>query len=92
MSKIKCNSVNYRKGYIEVESGIHPGCVNLEVTGIHPDIDITNIDLGEGKLSDNSFISNTELELSADEAQKLVELLQDAISRLGSKRHAKHRE
>ena len=82
MKKIKCNSVNYRQGYVEVESGIHEGCVNLELTGIHPEIDITNISLGSGELSDDAFISNVELELNLDEAQLLVTLLQDAISNL----------
>lgn len=84
MNAIKCNNVNYRKGFIEVECGIHEGCVNLEVTGIHPDTDISDIELGEGKLSDKSFISNTELELNIDEAEKLVELLQAAIANLNS--------
>ena len=82
MNAIKCNNVNYRKGFIEVECGIHEGCVNLEVTGIHPDIDISDLELGEGKLSDESFISNTELELSISEAEKLVDLLQEAIANL----------
>ncbi len=81
MNVIKCNSINYRKGYIEVVSGIHENCINIEVTGIHPDRDIANINLGDGKLSDEDFTSNTELELSLSEAEKLIDLLKIAISK-----------
>ncbi len=81
MSVIKCNSINYRKGYIEVESEIHKGCVNLEVTQIHPDVDITSTRLGDGKLSDEAFIGNTEIELSLEEAKNLIELLKNAIDK-----------
>ena len=76
---IKFNSVNYRQGYLEVIGGIHDGCVNIETTQIHPDIDISNIDFDNNSLSDEDFTANTEIELSIKEAEVLVEQLVAAI-------------
>ena len=39
--KIKCNSVNYRKGFVGITNDAHDRCMNLEVRGIHPDIDVS---------------------------------------------------
>lgn len=81
MSKnlIKCNSIEYRKGYIEVLGGIHTDCVNLEVWNIHPDVDITDIELGDDSMSDDAVISNTEIELTIEKAELLVRQLTEAI-------------
>ncbi|WP_086929641.1 hypothetical protein [Agarilytica rhodophyticola] len=81
MSVIRCNNINYRKGYIEIEPEIHKGYVNLEVTQIHPDVDIADTRLGDGKLSDEAFIGNTEIELNLEEAKNLIELLKNAIDK-----------
>ena len=84
MKRIKCNNVNYRKGYIEVVSGIHEGCVNLEVTVIYPDVDITDLDLCDDGMSDDAVIGNAEIELNIEEAEALVRLLQEAVAKLKS--------
>jgi hypothetical protein len=79
MSKnlIKCNSVRYRQGYIEVLSAIHDGCINIETQQVHPDRDLTNIKFDS--LTDDEFIAITEVELSVNEAEELVEKLLEAI-------------
>lgn len=84
MKRIKCNNVNYRKGYIEVVSGIHEGCVNLEVTNIHPDVDIADSASGYSDMPDEAFVGNTEIELNIEEAEELVRLLQEAVAKLRS--------
>lgn len=78
MKKIKCNSVNYRKGYIEVSGDIHEGCINIETWNIHPDSDISGSVFDQ--LSDKAFLANTEIELSVDNAKELLKLLQEAIT------------
>tara|TARA_R110000764_G_scaffold97406_6_gene181658 strand:+ start:37 stop:309 length:273 start_codon:yes stop_codon:yes gene_type:complete len=86
--RIKFNSVSYRQGFIEVIGGIHDGCVNIETTQIHPDRDITNIDLELSSLRDEDFIANTEVELSLAEAESLVQQLQAAIKLVKDKGRA----
>ena len=78
MNKIKCNSINYRKGYIEVTGNIHEGHVNIEAWRIHPDTDISG-DMSFEEISDEAFTSNTELELTLENAEELVKALQGAI-------------
>ena len=80
--KMKCNNIYYRKGYIEVISNIHDDCINLEVTTIHPDIDISNIELTDPEFPDNAVISNTEIEINIEEAKQLIEFLKSSISRV----------
>lgn len=80
--KMKCNNINYRKGYIEVISNIHDDCINLEVTTIHPDIDISNIELTDPEFPDNAVMSNTEIEINIEEAKQLIEFLKSSISRV----------
>lgn len=76
---IKCNFIKYRKGYIEVLGSIHKGCVNLEVWNIHPNIDITEIDLGDKSMTDDAVTANAEIELTTKEAETLVQQLTEAI-------------
>lgn len=83
MKKIKCDNVDYRKGYIEVSGDIHKGFINLETWTIHPDTDISVSDSAFGDLPDEAFTGNTEIELNIDEAQLLVNFLQEAIAKLG---------
>ena len=76
---IKCNSIDYRKGYIEVRGDIHIDCVNIEAWNIHPDIDISVIDLGNNSMPEEAVTANTEIELSIQKAEDLVQRLVDAI-------------
>jgi len=79
---IKCNNIEYRKGYIEVSANIHPGFINLETWDIDADADITNIDLKDECLSDDAVVANTEIEMSVSEAENLIELLQQAVTKV----------
>lgn len=82
MVRVMCDSISYRKGYIDVSPEIHEGCVNLEVTNIHPEVDIFNVDIGEDEIADETFTGNTEIELSVENAEELVRVLQEAISKV----------
>ena len=82
---IKCNSVEYRKGYIEVLAGIHDECVNLEVWNIQPEVDISSADLGDESLLEDAVVSNTEIELSLEKAELLIQLLTTAVNNVRAK-------
>ncbi|KJG03050.1 hypothetical protein [Photobacterium angustum] len=76
-SLIKCDSIAYRKGYVEVCGGIHSDCINLEVWNIDPDINtISSDDFLNG---DETVTANTEIELSIENAEELILKLQNAI-------------
>ena len=76
---IKCNSIEYRKGFVEVRGDIHNNCINIETWNIDPDVNITNVNLEDNSLKDVSIIANTEIELSITNAEALILLLQEAI-------------
>lgn len=78
--RLKVNCVPYRKGFIEVSTGIHDNCINLETWDIEPGVDISNLDFDSANLADNAFQGNTELELDIATAEDLVEALQKAIA------------
>lgn len=80
MKIIRCNSIVYRKDYIEIAAGIHDNCVNVEVTNIHPDKNIANLNLTDKSISDENITDNTEIELSLSEAEQLIDMLKTAIS------------
>lgn len=74
--RIKCDSIAYRQGFIEVTSGIHEGCVNIEMWDIAADAslgDVTWVD--DRAIPDSSIIANTEIELSTEQARSLAEAL-----------------
>lgn len=78
---IKCNTIPYRKGFIEVEASIHPGCINIETWDIHPEKDISSSSsVGSAGLSDSDVTGVTEIELNIKEAESLISLLQKAVS------------
>ena len=79
---IRCNSIAYRQGFIEVQPAIHDNCINIETWQIDPNTDISAINLTDDALSENAITGNTELELSIENAEQLVGLLQSAIKRL----------
>jgi len=72
--------VPYRKGFIEVSTGIHENCINLETCNIEHGVDISNLDFDSADLPDAAFQGNTELELDVSTAEDLVEALQKAIA------------
>ena len=84
---IKCNSIEYRKGYIEVRGDIHSDCVNMEVWNIHPDVNISSIDLGDNSMPDEAVTANTEIELSIQKAEDLVLQLTKAIEVSRARKH-----
>ena len=77
---IKCNTIEYRKGFVEVRANIHDDNINIEVWNIDPDVNITNVSLGDYSLKDESIIANTEIELSIINAEDLILQLQEAIN------------
>lgn len=91
---IKCNNIAYRKGFIEVSTGSHPGCINIEAWDVHTDLDISTISIRDANFpEDDEFKDNKgnivdpvngniELELNVDQARALVAKHQDAIDRL----------
>ncbi len=81
MNKIACNSINYRKGFIEV-ADIHEGCINIETWIIHPDFDLSSIGMSFDAVPEDQVTGNTEIELSIANAKALLEQLKEAISRL----------
>ncbi len=84
--KIRCASVDYRQGFIEVLPDVHPGTVNLEVWQVRSGLDLTGLELHDERLRDSDIVANVELELSADEARRLVDGLTLAIARLENRR------
>ncbi|MCG6202687.1 hypothetical protein [Psychromonas antarctica] len=76
---IKCNSIEYRKGFIEVRGDIHNDCINVEIWNIDPGVNITNVNLEDSSLKGESIIANTEIELSITNAEALISQLQEAI-------------
>ena len=81
-NRIKCNSINYRKGYVDVSEDVHQGFINIETWSVHPDCDISDIDLTDDSLPDEAVTGNTEIELNKIEAINLVNLLQKAIANI----------
>lgn len=84
---ISCNSVEYRKGFIEVRGDIHDDYVNVEVWNVHPDIDISGIDLDSQDMKDEYITANTEIELSIKNAEVLIKELQNAIEVANGKKY-----
>lgn len=85
MKKIKCDNIDYRKGYVEVSSGIHDGCINLEIWEVSAEVDLKNIEIDDENFSDDYIHANTEIEMSISEANDLVVRLQKAINDVESK-------
>lgn len=78
-----CESIEYRKGAIEVSSGIHDNCVNIETWQVNPKVDLKNAMNGDFDL-EGKVQANTELELDKAAALQLIEQLKNAVSQLTS--------
>ena len=77
-SRIKCNDVSYRQGFIEVATGIHPKHVKIEAWNVSGELDISRMS-AMARLGDGDVVGNTEIELSLVEAKALINLLSDAV-------------
>lgn len=86
-SRIRCDGVAYRQGFIEVIPGIHGQHINLETWNVHPDMDLSDRAFGEVEIPEGAFIANTELELSVEQAKALIEALQASIHEIQKGRH-----
>ena len=62
-----------------LQSGIHPGHVNIEVWTTHPDFNPPTADIRDGSIPDEDVTGNTEIELDIAQAKQLVKLLSLAI-------------
>ena len=80
--KVICNTINYRQGYIEVIPNIHEQCINIETWQIDPRVNISDTELTSEKILDKDVNGNTEIELSLEDAEHLLSLLSDAISKV----------
>lgn len=76
--RLKCDSVVYRKGFIEVTPAIHDGCVNIETWGIDADTNLEHVAWVDD-VSDSSVVANCELEMTLDPARNLAESILAAI-------------
>lgn len=83
--KIKCDNVDYQKGYIEVTHGIHGGCINIEAWDVQVDVDLSSIEIGDDDFPENGVTGNTEIEMSILEAEQLIAELQSAVTQLRGK-------
>jgi hypothetical protein len=74
--RIKCDSISYRQGFIEVIPAIHEGCVNIETWQLEPSTSLNDMMwVDEPPIPDGSVSANTELELTAAQACELAEAL-----------------
>ena len=78
---LKANTVNYRKGFIEVKGEIHPGCINIETWEIDANKDITKLSLESKDIKDEDITASTEIELSVEDAKKLIYMLEKEIEK-----------
>ena len=78
--KLKCDNIEYRKGYIEISPNIHNGYVNIETWGVDADVDLKTLDIDDENFQDDFITANTEIEMSIDEVEALVVQLQSAIN------------
>lgn len=83
-TRLNCDSIAYRQGYLEVRPNIHPGHVNLEVWNISPDVGISGKALDEVSGQDGAVVGNVEIEMTLDKAKELVRALQQCIDQAES--------
>ncbi len=81
MSKIKCNSISYRKGFVEITSNIHDGFINFEVWNIHPDTNISSDNFSFDMITDGDITGNVEIELSVENAQEVLKALESFLKK-----------
>lgn len=82
--KIKCDDVGHRKGYIEITTGIHDGCVNLETWSVREEVDVARYDVRDANFPEHGVTGNTEIELNVEQTRELIRLLEQAITKIGT--------
>jgi hypothetical protein len=83
--RIKCDSIDYRQGFIEVTPGIHVGCVNIETWDIATDTSLDSAAwVDHPSVADTSILANTEMELTAQQARSLAKALLEAADAVDS--------
>lgn len=81
--RLTCESIDYRKGFIEVIPGIHKSCINLETWEIVVDANLEGVTrIDDSRVTDSQVIANTELELTVEQACLLAEALLKAANLL----------
>ncbi|MCA2015606.1 hypothetical protein LDJ79_05750 [Vibrio tritonius] len=78
--KIKCNNIEYRKGFIEVMTNVHEGFVNIEAWNIHPAYDLSKVDEFGVDFLDDNVTGNVEIEMNVLEVESLIAALNEAVS------------
>jgi len=73
--RIRCDSISYRKGFIEVIEGIHDGLVNVETWRVPPAVDASKMALDGSNWEEGQVQGNTELELTPTQARALAQAL-----------------
>lgn len=83
---LKANTINYRKGFIEVKGDIHPNCINVETWEVDANKDISVLSLENENMNDRDIVANTEIELSLDEAKGLIKFLEEEVEKIQKKK------
>ena len=78
---MKCETINYRKGFLEVTPAIHDQCVNIELWEIDAETNISDARWVDD-IPGTAVVSNCELEMTTNEARRLVEALLAALERI----------
>lgn len=84
MNRIRYNNIPYRKGYIEIDTNIHLGYINIEAWNIRCDFEMPIPGTKTFDLPDKAYDGDVELEISVDEAEDLIKLLRIAINKINS--------
>ena len=79
VKKIKCNAIDYRKGFIEVTTNGHAGLINLECWNVQAGEDISKVTDDLSPIKDEYFTGNVELELTPENAKELIKSLEKIL-------------
>lgn len=74
-TRIRCDAVEYRKGFIEVLDNIHQGLVNVETWQVGVQVDISAMSVDASDWQEHHIQSNTELELTPVQARLVANRL-----------------
>lgn len=80
--KIKCTGIQYRQEFIDIQTNIHDGFINIETWMVSPSVNLEKShDIADANIKDTDIIGNTELEISISQARQLINLLQQAVDK-----------
>jgi len=78
--RLKCNSISYRSGFIEVIPAIHENHVNIEVWDVRGDTALDDVQwVDEPAIQDSDIQGNCEIEMTMSEATKLAKAILAAV-------------